>query len=407
MAGLGKGWHQVDGVFVNGKGFPFVSEALATGPEVASTWTRLQDALAACRSTTVTVNGERHRARISQLPFAATATDMTALWQLTGPGIPLGIDVFVFRGNQVLGTVSYTDVGTPDLGNGAAFAAAAIAKAGGSAGAVTGTVSIATAPVRVARTRKGTVAYRIAGSGPPLVLVMGYAGTMDTWDPQFVDALAHQFTVVVFDNAGIGRTSPLPSPLTIDAMAQQTSALIAALHLGAPDVLGWSMGGMIAEALAILHPTQVHRLVLCATFPGTGAQRPAQSVVDALNAGGAKASSVLFPPGHKAAATLFAASLSEYPASANAPGRVVTAQATAVLQAWEGKDRSLRHFRQIVAPTLVADGTLDRVVPAANPRALAAGIAGARLLLYKGAGHAFLFQSLSAFVPAVEAFLTA
>jgi pimeloyl-ACP methyl ester carboxylesterase len=407
LGGLGKGWHHAEAVFVNGKGLPFVSEALATGPGVTSTWGRVQAALSACRSATLTINGKRDRARISPLPFTVPATGAVAsLWHLTATGLPLGIDVVVFRVHQVLGTVSYTDVGTPDVGNGAAFAVAAISKAGGAPGAVTGTVSIATAPVRVARTSEGAVGYRIAGSGPPLLLVMGYAGTMETWDPQFVDALAHHFTVVVFDNAGIGRTSPLPSPLTIDAMAQQTSALIASLHLGAPDVLGWSMGGMTAEALAFLHPTQVHRLVLCASFPGTGAQRPAQSVVDALNAGGTKATSVLFPPGHNAAATVYAAALSEYPSSASARKKVVTAQATAVLQAWAGKDGALQHFRQIVAPTLVVDGTLDRLVPAANPRALAAGIAAARLLLYKGAGHAFLFQNLSAFVPAVESFLT-
>ena len=57
-------------------------------------------------------------------------------------------------------------------------------------------------------------------------------------------------------------------------MADQTSALIDALGLGRPDVLGWSMGGMIAQALAVLHPAQVRRLVLCATYPGTGAAVP-------------------------------------------------------------------------------------------------------------------------------------
>jgi pimeloyl-ACP methyl ester carboxylesterase len=77
--------------------------------------------------------------------------------------------------------------------------------------------------------------------------------------------------VVMFDNSGVGRTQQLPAPLTIDAMADQTSALIDTLGLGRPNVLGWSMGGMIAQALAVLHPAQVCRLVLCATFPGTGA----------------------------------------------------------------------------------------------------------------------------------------
>lgn len=81
----------------------------------------------------------------------------------------------------------------------------------------------------------------------------------------------------MFDNSGVGRTQQLPAPLTIDAMADQTSALIDTLGLGRPNVLGWSMGGMIAQALAVLHPAQVRRLVLCATFPGT---RDRQAGVD-------------------------------------------------------------------------------------------------------------------------------
>jgi len=80
-----------------------------------------------------------------------------------------------------------------------------------------------------------------------------------------------------------GTASVVPAPLTIDAMAGQTSALIDTLGLGRPAVLGWSMGGMIAQALAILHPAQVRRLVLCATYPGTGAAVPPSQA--ALQAG--------------------------------------------------------------------------------------------------------------------------
>jgi pimeloyl-ACP methyl ester carboxylesterase len=79
------------------------------------------------------------------------------------------------------------------------------------------------------------------GTGPPLILITGYTATMDGWDPRFVGALAEHHRVVIFDNAGIGRTEALPSPLTIDAMANQTSALIDTLGLRRPAVLGWSM----------------------------------------------------------------------------------------------------------------------------------------------------------------------
>jgi len=133
-----------------------------------------------------------------------------------------------------------------------------------------GTRSVVSAPVRVAHTRLGAVGYRVIGSGLPLVLVMGYGWTMEGWDPRMVHALALHHRVVMFDNSGVGRTQELPQPFSVDAMADQTSALIDTLGLGRPDVLGWSMGGMIAQALAVLHPAQVRRLVLCATYPGSG-----------------------------------------------------------------------------------------------------------------------------------------
>ena len=144
--------------------------------------------------------------------------------------------------------------------------------------------SVADAPVIVAHTSDGNVVYRVYGHGPPLVLIMGYAGSMEVWDPHFVDALARNFRVVIFDNSGIGATTKLRK-LSIDSMADQTSALIGALHLRSPDVLGWSMGSMIAQALAIRHPGQIHRLILCATYPGSGDTiRPSQKDITALTA---------------------------------------------------------------------------------------------------------------------------
>ena len=158
------------------------------------------------------------------------------------------------------------------------------------------------APVRVAHTKLGAVGYRVVGSGPPLVLIMGYGWTMEGWDPRLVHALARHNRVVMFDNSGVGRTQPL----TIDAMADQTSALIDTLGLGRPDVLGWSMGGMIAQALAVLHPAQLRRLVLCATYPGTGTVVPSQA---ALQAGSD------FPANQVSAYDTFKAAISEYPAT--------------------------------------------------------------------------------------------
>jgi pimeloyl-ACP methyl ester carboxylesterase len=261
-----------------------------------------------------------------------------------------------------------------------------------------GTAPVVAAPVRIAHTRLGAVGYRVVGSGPPLVLIMGYAGTMEEWDPRLVHALARHHRVVMFDNSGVGRTRLLPAPLTIDAMADQTSALIDALGFGRPDVLGWSMGGTIAQALAVLHPAQVRRLVLCATYPGTGATVPPSEA--ALQAG------QLFPANQVSAYDAFTAAISEYPAAPAVPDATKTAQGSAVTKWWRGADAAGRETARISAPTLIADGTDDQLDPVANDHTLAGLIHGSRLVLYPDAGHGFLFQAGASFASLVQSFLT-
>ena len=140
---------------------------------------------------------------------------------------------------------------------------------------------------------------------------------MEGWDRRFADALAQHHRVVIFDNAGVGQTQALSAPLSIDAMANQTSALIAALGLQRPDVLGWSMGSMIAQALAVLHPDQVRRLVLCASFPGNGqAARPSQQAIHALTSSDPqKVMTDLFPADQTGAQNTYLAAISGYPAA--------------------------------------------------------------------------------------------
>jgi pimeloyl-ACP methyl ester carboxylesterase len=270
-----------------------------------------------------------------------------------------------------------------------------------------GTPAIAAAPVQVVQATLGDdVGYRIIGSGPPLVLIMGYAGTMETWDHQFVDTLAQHNRVVIFDNSGIGSTQALPGTLTIDAMADQTSALISALSLGRPDVLGWSMGGMIAQALAVRHPAQVRRLVLCATFPGVGTDIPPQANINALTSGNGQAAlAQLYPADQAMAADAFVAATSTYPAAAPASAATIAAQGKASLEWFHGTDPAGLLTSGIDVPTLIADGTADRLDPVANDDTLARTIPGARLVLYPDAGHAFLFQEGATFAFLVESFL--
>jgi pimeloyl-ACP methyl ester carboxylesterase len=285
----------------------------------------------------------------------------------------------------------------------AGLAACGSPSAGGSQPSVTEDSAIS-ASAQVAQTALGPVGYREVGSGQPLVLIMGYAGTMETWEPQFVDTLAMHYRVVIFDNAGIGSTHALPKPLTIDAMANQTSALISALGLGRPDVLGWSMGGMIAQALAVLHPSQVRRLVLCATFPGVGMVLPPQSAINDLTNG--SGIDVLFPANQAMANDAFVGAIESYPEAEQASAAVISAQGDAVLSWWHGGDAAARRTSTISVPTLVADGTEDQLDTESNSRAIARLIPGAKLMLYPDAGHGFLFQEGTPFVATVQSFLS-
>ncbi len=286
-------------------------------------------------------------------------------------------------------------------------AASASPSAAGASGSAVLPRDVVAAPVRIADTAAGAVGYREVGTGSPILLVMGLSGSIDDWQPDFVASLAADHTVVVFDNAGVGRTAPLASPLSITEMADQASALISALRLGRTAVLGWSMGGMIAQALAVLHPAQVSRLILAATQPGTGKALPIPAAAAAAVASPnpAVVLSVLFPPGQAAAARTYAIGILRYPGFYQASPTVVAAQGQAVRQWMAGQDRAGRELGDIRIPVLVADGTLDALDPVANDRALAEAVPGAKLILYPGAGHAFLFQDSASFLPAVERFL--
>lgn len=412
LSGLSRQPHgltYVTAAFTQGPAIPNVSEVLASGPQAGRSWARDDEALARCRTATLVLGGTKVQAdvRAAALP-AVGARSSAYAWRFRLAGIRFGSDVVLFRGRGYDGYVSYADLGAPAAATVAAFVRAAEAKAAhGSTAPVANAVSVASAPVRTVQTAKGTVAYRAVGHGPPLVLITGYGGTMESWDRRFVDRLARDHRVVLFDNAGIGATQALPAPLSVDAMAAQTSALIAALHLPRPDVLGWSMGSMIAQALAVLHPDQVRRLVLCASFPGDGsAQPPSRAALDSFESGRPQAvMAALFPAGQTAAQNAYLAAVSSYPAAPPAPAGVVSAQGHAVDAWWAGTDPAGGGAGGITARTLVADGTQDVLDPTSNSRALAALVPGAKLLLYPDAGHAFLFQDQAAFLPALEAFL--
>ncbi|HTT92681.1 MAG TPA: alpha/beta hydrolase [Acidimicrobiales bacterium] len=391
--------------FGEGAGLPSLHEALASGAQAEQAWQRFGATLAGCRAATFLYNGTKVVATGGRLALGPVGPSSSAYaWTIGEAGSRGGsdVDIVLFRAAKYYGYLSYLDLGPLAVPTVAAFARAAVAKATTSSTApVPDSVSIASVPVQTVHTALGTVAYRSIGAGPALVMIAGWSGTMEGWDPVLVNALAEHHRVVIFDNAGIGRSQRLPAPLTIDAMANQTAAFIDALHLGRPDVLGWSMGTTVAQALAVLHPSEVAALVLCAPYPGNGAVvLPARSILDATSD-----PTALFPANQVDADIAYEVAISAYPKSPPAPQAIDSAQSKALDQWWAGGDPAGHLVAQIAVPTLVADGTADRLDPAANAHLLARLIPGATLKLYPDAGHGFLFQDSTPFAALVGSFL--
>ena len=392
--------------FTQGPVLPALTEVVATGPHLGRTWRALRRTTRACRAPRVKIGATWTTLHPSPLAAPHLGRARTGVaYAFTSSGVALVVDSIEVLSARAITVVDYSALATPSPAIVAAYATAAYRRLSGATPKVAGDLTITTAPLEVARTADGSVAYRSIGAGPPIVLVMGYAAPMEVWDPRFVDALAQGHRVVVFDNAGVGETSAVRGRLSIQKMADQTAALIAALRLGPCAVVGWSMGGMVAQALAVTHPGRVRALALLATFPGTGpVERTPQDVVRALTDPKATlAPYTLFPKDQRAAYGAFQIALSSYPPPPTVGAAVASAQRSAILAWWAGSEPVARRVGAIRVPTLVADGRSDIVDPASNSRALARLIPGSRLLLLPDAGHAFFSQRWRAVASAVVA----
>src|SRR6202011_4070938 len=112
------------------------------------------------------------------------------------------------------------------------------------------------------------IAYSVHGSGPPLVLIMGYRLSSLAWPLDFIEALAERFTVVLFDNRGTGKSDKPTSGYEISNMAKDVGGLLDHLEIARANILGYSMGGAIAQEFVRQFPDRVLSLVLCATMCG-------------------------------------------------------------------------------------------------------------------------------------------
>lgn len=258
-----------------------------------------------------------------------------------------------------------------------------------------------------------TFAYRELGprGATPLVMLHHFTAVLDDWDPRVMDGLAAERHVIAIDNRGVGGSGG-KVPHTIAAMAADAAAVIRALGHERVDVLGFSLGGGVAQELTLGNPSLVRRLILT----GTGVRGGGGLARMPLIVGSAYTKAFLsradprqflfFPrtPEGKRAAGEYMERLAERTGDRVKPitGQARNAQLIAIREAGLGAPHDLTKITQ---PTLVANGDHDVMVASSQSRELAERIPDAKLIIYPDSGHGGIFQYHDQFVPAALAFL--
>jgi pimeloyl-ACP methyl ester carboxylesterase len=253
------------------------------------------------------------------------------------------------------------------------------------------------------------IAYVVRGSGPPLVLIMGYRLSSLAWPLGFVDALAKRFTVVLFDNRGTGTSDKPTFGYEISNLAKDVGGLLDHLKIACANVLGYSMGGAIAQEFVRQFPDRVLGLALCATMcGGARAVYASPSVVRVMRElDGLKPEeiarricSVTYSPGYLESHRELAEDQMRREIAVPTPLHAADLQ----YQAFAEFDCS-KALSNIKAPTLVMTGDLDQLVAPQNSKFIASLIPGASLIVIPGCGHRMMWEATDECVGFVTEFL--
>lgn len=250
--------------------------------------------------------------------------------------------------------------------------------------------------------------YETHGRGTPLLLVNGLGSDRSEWLFQLPE-FSKGFLVITFDNRGAGGSDAPPGPYTTAQMADDAAALLAHLGVGRAHILGVSLGGMIAQEVALRHPDRVDRLILACTAPGgKGSLRPAPEVLRsfALSPG----------TGLEEAVRRIVPLLYSEKYRHDHPGEIeefvrrrlarpICAQSHAWQLAAAVGHAAWDRLSEIRVPTLVITGDADRVVPPENSRRIARRLPGAKLVILPGAPHRLFAENADAFNREVVSFL--
>src|ERR1051325_9552721 len=245
--------------------------------------------------------------------------------------------------------------------------------------------------------------------GPVLVLD-GFAATSSDWDPDFIDGLSSSNELILLNNRGIGGSTDDGQLFDIAKLAADAARVIETLGFERVSVIGWSMGGFIAQALAVKHPNRIDKLVLLSTDPG-GIEADLASLnvwsglLDTSGTPDEQARRLLFLVFPRDVAESFYRQLGGIVAAARAKVSVeLLNRQAAAMEAWH-RDGLTSQLRDLRIPVLIATGMEDIVIPASNALKLANTIPGARLAQFPHGGHAFMAQFPKLLAKVINSFL--
>ena len=282
---------------------------------------------------------------------------------------------------------------------------------------ITTTPSATTAPTEFLRVNDETYAYRRIRGGfrRPLLCLQHFTGTLDNWDPAVTDPLGDGREVILFDSAGVGRSTG-KVPTTVAGMAAHALAFLDGLCVTSCDVLGFSLGGMVAQQMALDRPSSIHRMILVGTAPRGGddimhLEKPslARHLGDPTLKGYAVLQKIFFAPtaSSQAAGGAFIERLAQRKEDLDAASEPdVAAAQIAAFREWEQPTATrFADLKGIQQPTLVANGIHDEMIPVSNSYRLIENLPNAVLLAYPDSGHGSLFQYHESFTRQAAAFL--
>jgi len=262
---------------------------------------------------------------------------------------------------------------------------------------------------------KGTkFAYRAFGKseGIPIVFLQHFTGTLDNWDPAVTNELAKKHPIILFDNKGVG-SSEGKTPESVAEMANDAIDFINALGLEKVDLLGFSLGGFIAQNLAERYPQQIRKVILAGTGPkgGEGITELLTVINNGMVDGPEKILRNIFftkTTAGRAAGEQFLQRLQLRKANRDTPSSeaTVNAQAKAIITYGYETDAAYHQLLNIKQPVLIVNGTEDLIVPSVNSFTLSRHLINSKLILWSDSGHGGLFQYHQDFVNEVEVFLS-